>query len=58
VSRYYTRKMAPECVLAMIMCRLLTYKGGEPDQLGYMSWVLPKTGNKVYVKPRWITESA
>ena len=58
MSRYYTRKMAPQCAFAMVMCKLLTQRGATPDMFGTLSWVLPKTGNKVYVKPRWITESA
>ena len=50
--------MAPQCAFAMVMCKLLTQRGTTPDMSGTLSWVLPKTGNKVYVKPRWITESA
>lgn len=58
MSRYFIRKMAPECAFAMVMCKLLTQRGATVDALGYLNWVLPNTGNKVYVRPRWITESA
>lgn len=49
--------MDPKSKLAMIVCKLLTSKGGERDVTGGFHWVLPYSKADINVRPRWITES-